>query len=368
MLGVANEAWKKEQEGAISELKQESFLCGDGRCDSPGHNTKYLTYSLFDQEVKKVIAISQTQVTEAGNSNRMEKMGLIKALSEAKKKNINIKRLTTDRHIQIKKYMRENEEDIDHQFDVWHFSKSIKTKLLTASKSKSCKDLQPWIKSICNHLWWSCATCQQDEVLLREKWTSIIFHIQNKHEWTGNQVFHECNHPPLAQENQCSKAWLCPKSKSFEALQTHCFDKTILNNLKHLTQFSHTGILEVYHSLLNKWAPKSSHFSYLGMLARTQLAAIDFNLGCNLEQAQTKDGRDRYNVSYSKLTKTWSAKPIKESKNLAIFEKMIDRTVQAVINQEVLPLLDIQDLPKNIAPTSKPNKEEVIRNQKSRFL
>ena len=38
---------------------------------------------------------------------------------------LNIQQITTDRHIQIKKYMRE-EEDVDHQFDVWHFRKNVK--------------------------------------------------------------------------------------------------------------------------------------------------------------------------------------------------------------------------------------------------
>ena len=90
-----------------------------------------------------------TQVTEVdGVSNRMEKAGLIKVLNEMRSQNIKISQFTTDRHLQIKKYMREKEEGIDHQFDVWHFSKSIKTKLLNASKKKSCEELRQWIKSI----------------------------------------------------------------------------------------------------------------------------------------------------------------------------------------------------------------------------
>ena len=122
-----------------------------------------------------------TQVTEVGSSNRMEEAGLIKTLQELKRKEHKIERLTTNRHLQIKKYMREQEEDIDHQFDVWHFSKSIKTKLLSALKKTTSEELKPWIKSICNYFWWACP-------LLKEKWTSIMFHIQNKLTWTGNTL------------------------------------------------------------------------------------------------------------------------------------------------------------------------------------
>ena len=132
-----------------------------GYCDSPCHNAKYLTYSLFDQSLKKDIAVSLTQATEVeGLSNRMEKAGLIKVLDEVKQNNLKAAQLTTDRHLQIKKYLREQEEDINHQVDAWHFSKSIKTKLLKFSKKKASEKLKPWIKSISNHLWWSSATCE----------------------------------------------------------------------------------------------------------------------------------------------------------------------------------------------------------------
>ena len=104
-LGVANEAWDREHTASVSELKKQngSFFSGDGRCDSLGHNAKYLTYSFLDQQTNKIIEISLTQVTEAGNSNRMEKYGFKKVLQSIKDSDINITQITTDRHIQVKK-------------------------------------------------------------------------------------------------------------------------------------------------------------------------------------------------------------------------------------------------------------------------
>ena len=194
-----------------------------------------------------------TQVTEVeGVSNGMEKVGLIKVLDEVKQKNLKVDQLTTDRHLQIKKYLRGQEEGIDHQFDVWHLSKSIKTKLLKVSKKKACEELRPWIKSICNHVWWSSVTCKQNEILLKENWISLLFHFQNKHYCTGHALYHQCCHADLSTEEEHSKAWLSPESESFIALQTIALDKTILRDMVQLTKFSHTGILEVYHSVLNK--------------------------------------------------------------------------------------------------------------------
>ena len=75
LFGVVHEAWEKEQEAIISDLvyKGDCYFSGDGRCDSPGHNAKYLTYSFADQNTGKIVIMSLTQVTEADNSNRMEK-------------------------------------------------------------------------------------------------------------------------------------------------------------------------------------------------------------------------------------------------------------------------------------------------------
>ena len=41
---------------------------------------------MFDQLKSKIISVAVTQVSKAGNSNRMEKMGFIKVLSKLKKR------------------------------------------------------------------------------------------------------------------------------------------------------------------------------------------------------------------------------------------------------------------------------------------
>ena len=96
---------------------------------------------------------------------------------------------------------------------------------------------------------------------------------------------------------------------------------------------------------------------------------MDFNKGVNLNQAQTADGKKRlYNVCFSKITKTWSAKPVKEEKDKTYLHDMIERTVEVVSKRIFLTQPDIPDhLPTNIAPVQKPEKAEVIKSQLSRF-
>ena len=139
----------------------------------------------MDQITNKIAAMTLTQVTEAKNSSNMEKIEFIKGPKFLRKNGVTVDQITTDRHSQIRKHMRKNEQDTMHQFDIWHFCKSIKKNLVPAAKKKPCQALNGCVKSIINHLWRAVSTCDGDETVLREKWCSILFHTQNKHKWSG---------------------------------------------------------------------------------------------------------------------------------------------------------------------------------------
>ena len=99
---------------------------------------------------------------------------------------------------------------------------------------------------------------------------------------------------------------LSADSEEFKALQKIVTDKKVLNDLKYLIKFSHTTILVIYHALYSKWVPKNQHFCYLGMIARSQLAIMDFNKRSELENATTQAGEKRYKkptVGHQSLSK-----------------------------------------------------------------
>ena len=66
----------------LSKISQPHpcVFSGEGRCDSPGHNAKYLTYTFLEHSINKIVAMPVTQFTKCGNSNRMEKYGFQKLL------------------------------------------------------------------------------------------------------------------------------------------------------------------------------------------------------------------------------------------------------------------------------------------------
>lgn len=170
----------------------------------------------------------------------MEKKGFIETLANIEANGIKVKLISSDRHTQIKKEMRVNHPDIDHQFDPWHLAKTVSKTLSAASKKSGCSDLAPWILLIVNHLWWCAESCNKDAEVLREKWLSVIHHMANRHSWPGNKHFHKCDHQPLSAEQQRKKKWLKPGSAAHTALVNVVKDKLLLKDIINLTQFVHT--------------------------------------------------------------------------------------------------------------------------------
>ena len=70
------------------------------------------------------------QSNEVKSSYHMELEGLKRSLTVIKNQGVDIKTLVTDRHSGIKKYMREQEKDIDQRFDCWHMATSMLQRIL----------------------------------------------------------------------------------------------------------------------------------------------------------------------------------------------------------------------------------------------
>ena len=138
---------------------------------------------------------------------------------------------------------------INHQYDVWHISKWVVKKLTNKAKLKGCEELFPWIQSISNHIWWCAATCNRNVHLLREKWKSVLHHVVNKHKLSRETLFHKCCHKciPL----KLNKCWLNePGSTADLALEEVVLNCKLLKDMVKLTEFCHTGLIEVYHSMM----------------------------------------------------------------------------------------------------------------------
>ena len=95
-------------------------------------------------------------------------------------------------------------------------------------------------------------------------------------------------------------------------LKKLCWIKQLCQTLR--TLLISVITLEIYHSLYNKYCPKRLHFSYNGMIARPQLAVLDFNSGVGPQQAVIKAGNLRYKQQFSHVTQFWIAKKVSSKK------------------------------------------------------
>ena len=374
LFPVINEFWHQEQNSVFSELADKDlWLSGDGRCDSPGHNAKYGTYTMIDQQTDKIVDFHVVQVTEVNNSNAMEREGFKRCMNHIQDHGGQIEVVATDRHVGIRADMKRNFPKIDHQFDVWHLAKSITKKLTEKSKKKDCGDLSPWIKSISNYLWWCVETCEGNKELLREKWISIEHHTADIHSWDSADIYHKCPHPPIPRDEARKKRWLQPGSAAHDALREVVFDKKLLKDIQLLSLCCHTGNLEVYHSVQTRYIPKRQHFSYKGMVARTQLAALDHNANTGRQQATVTRGANQgelqYKLVFPKNTKEWVAKPKMEKTSRDYLNPILDAIVDTKRQKpcDRSATLTAPHIPKNIASKPRPPRADVITKLTTRF-
>ena len=274
----------------------------------------------------------------------------------------------TDRHVTITSEMKKKHSEITHQYDVWHLAKWVVKKLTKKAKKKEFEKLMAWIQSVSSHFLWSISTCEGDYEMLIEKWTSIVHHVGNKHSWRNGKLFKKCAHGKLTRKEREEKTWLKPGTPANVALDEIVFNSKLLKDMKLVTEFHHTGALEVYHSMMLKYCPKRQHFSHAGMVARTQFAALDNNHNSTREQSVVQHGENkgtlRYNMVFPKVRKTWVVKPIKQPKQHSYIHEMMENVLE---QDKLIAISNLTPPAKNIATKPMPDKATAIMSHISRF-
>ena len=97
-----------------------------------------------------------------------------------------------------------------------------------------------------------------------------------------------------------------------------------------------TCSLQVYHSVMLKYAPKRIQFSREGMDARTQLAAIDNNRNVGRVQATTAQGCPRFKSQFSCHKAQYVAKKIYIPKNYDYINNMMQQVKEVATGEREL--------------------------------
>ena len=188
--------------------------------------------------------------------------------------------------------------------------------------------MSAWIGSIINHFCWCCASCEGNSILLKEKWISVLYYILNNHAWEDATVYQLWHHAKPTKRDRLDTVWLVEGSPAHVALEDIIKSKFLLKDLVYLTDFSHTGGIEVSNSLHNKFWPKRLHFGWYGMVARTELAVLDFNSDSLWVQAASQETKNLFKLSFSKVTQSWDVQKISRKKNKKNIEELMEQTIR----------------------------------------
>lgn len=385
--------WKREQSVLVKELEKVEggiHVAGDCRNDSPGHCAKYGVYTLIEQKSKKVLDIQVVQSNEAGSSNNCELVGFQRAVDFLTRTNdVTLATIVTDRHLSIAKYIREHIipfnpqcAHMKHYNDVWHVAKGLRKNL--CKKLAKMQETQEWIPSAVNHMYFVASRAPVNggqvhgETFTREDyiehmWNSLDNHVHNQHEH-HSMVYPNCHHVPIIAEPGRTKGWLQRDTDESDAFRAVITAPRLLKDLKKLSPDFQTSSLEAYHSLLLHFTPKHTHFSWLGMIARTYVAALHHNENANRLQAVTKDGEPRYTIVYPKTKKDGghTVRAVKTPCTHKYAHDLMVSLVEGVADSPAALRHSIHevraDQPDTLSSTSQhPNKAVAISEHRTRF-
>ncbi|XP_040203880.1 uncharacterized protein LOC120935917 [Rana temporaria] len=369
--------WLKERSNVLAEIRGKCVaLAGDGQYDSPGSSAKYCTYTFLDAETEKILDFQVEQIKTGIPLVSLEKKAFQLPVDRLIREHVKIKIIATDRHIGICKIMKERYKNICHEFDIWRLAKSIGHKIHRSSLHSNAKELASWVSPTKNHLWWSASTCHRNVDLLKEKWMSIIYHAANIHEWSEGTLYKACSHPPVLDQDNEEHAWLLGGSAAHQQLKKIIMDVKLLKDLNHLSNVCHTENLDVYHSIALKYRSKRHHFEIDSVVARTELAALNYNriVGrkhTNVQQLRLTNGqlgKERFPFSYSKAKKDWIDSKVYEETTQELMIQILSDVVSFVSGEIELNWTPRHSgEPKNITPLPCPEKSDMLQKYLSCF-
>uniref|UniRef100_A0A1X7TYQ2 Uncharacterized protein n=1 Tax=Amphimedon queenslandica TaxID=400682 RepID=A0A1X7TYQ2_AMPQE len=324
---AVNSVYTRHQTELVrSCCNRELILAGDGRADSPGHSAKFGSYTVIDLDT-------------IGNSNRMEKEGLLRVMNFFKKKRLKVGTIITDKHCQINKWLRENIPKLNTTLMFGTYQKVSKRSYRSLEKQK----IVSWFDNGQGQS--SSVDGNPDE--MEEKWATIDNHIHNVHRSHG-KIFKKCIHRRLTGKRKMKR--FKRQTKVSKKLSAILLDKNILKTIRRLSPKHQTSALESFHSVILHFAPKLTAYLYCGMKSRLMLAALHFNENANRLNLKRKMETSDIVLHIRKY-----------------IEELLDETVK-LCKANCTSTTPQETPPSLCAYFTKPNKMDVIKEHKSRFL
>nr|XP_022333223.1 uncharacterized protein LOC111130440 [Crassostrea virginica] len=162
----------------------------DVRYDTPGFCANRSTAIFMDSQTKSIVHMELGDSREVErHSPRMEKVLVERGLNFLVHKSpLLIWEVTSDASRTIIALMKTDPfKHLQHSLDIWHKAKKLASSLADVAKKSKFRELLPWIGPLVNHFWWCCSSCKGKINKLVERWTGILHHVTNSHEWPGGR-------------------------------------------------------------------------------------------------------------------------------------------------------------------------------------
>ncbi|KAL3858299.1 hypothetical protein ACJMK2_012893 [Sinanodonta woodiana] len=321
LIPVVDNYWIDNQEDVLHRyVGKEITILGDGHMDSPGHTAQYCSYTFMEYGSKAILSI--VTIDKRVTDRLQYLIG----------KNLHIKEVVTDAHTHI-----------------------------AALMNKQTAKLTEWSKDVVNHLWHCYNICNTKEEFSCV-WAGVLNHVVDKHEWLKTVL-------------NIAKGWLKPNSPAHVALRKLVLDMRFLNQTHHyLISSGSTAELENFQNLILMYASKRIAYRPPTYRSRNLLTAIYHNRHINRPSNVNRDGTLRYQRSFNKKRRRWSAYSVKEDKSYdcitELMAKVIERRLNDTIGMNKPALLETDDprhISRVLAPIPPLATAEIVQQQKSRF-
>ncbi|OCT68879.1 uncharacterized protein LOC108699297 [Xenopus laevis] len=330
--------WQDQQEDQRRSLLGPVSISVDGPWCKSGLSPKYCIWTVMEAKSKKVLSFNVEKGKPSLSHVALKKKTLRECLSDLKAKNLEIKSVCTDTNPDIKPILKEDCRNVEHRYSIFHICRSLKKKLLKASKKKNCADIGPWIEPIINHLCWSAKTCNGDKSVFKEKWKSLLYHVCNIHSWQSGNTYKKCSHNDVTLENCNLRMWLKRNSTAFRTLKFIVLDAKLQRHLQKSSEFGDVAELKDYHHKALKYRPEGVHFHLDGIIARTQLAALDHNFSTCLtkaiesvvEEGGVPIGTRRYRMHRTDGRNKWLRKNVCEKNATGFVFQILDNVINSI--------------------------------------
>ncbi|XP_069107077.1 uncharacterized protein [Argopecten irradians] len=368
--------WTDKQKEVLEGFKdKELVILGDGRMDSPGHCAQYCSYTVMENDTKKILSIVTLDKRETEKkSTNLELAGFKRTLNTLKEKKMNVCEVVTDAHLQIGALMKKDHKEIKHSHDIWHAAKNLGKKIIAAGQDKQCRPLQKWSRHVVNHFWYVCQNASTKDEFIG-LWYPLIHHVVDEHEWLlpySSSGTYACQHNTL--EDATDKEWLVKDGPAHRALRKIIFDKRFINRIPYFTNFRSTAELENFQQHILMYAAKRFAYSPPVYAARNQLAALDYNANVGRAVKVNKDGKTRYRRMFNKKSGRWTVVTDKEAKNYDHIKQLLNRVAVARLNdregmsgKQELSATDPRRISRTIAPVTPPPTSQLVEEKKSRL-